>query len=93
MKQMQRGAIVKNKAGRDGESYYIILRTDGHFAYVVDGYGRTIQKPKKKNPRHLQDTGKMAEIHINERSKDIESENAKIRKEIRRIERMEVVDV
>lgn len=93
MKQMQRGAIVKNKAGRDGDSHFIVLRIDGNFAYIVDGEGRTIQKPKKKNLRHLHPTGEITQISINERSKDIENENAKIRKEIRRIEKTEVVDV
>lgn len=93
MKTLQKGAIVKNKAGRDGESLFIVLRIDENFAYLVDGEGRSIQKPKKKNPKHLQATGQKAEIEINEKSKDIESENAKIRKEIRRIKRTEVVDV
>ena len=84
--------IVKNKAGRDGEHIYIVLKADEQFVYVVDGDKRTLQKPKRKNPRHLQRTGKIANIIINEASKDITSENAKIKKEIKRIQ-TEVVDV
>lgn len=92
MNKFQKGMIVKNKAGRDGEHIYIVLKTDEQFVYVVDGDKRTLQKPKRKNPRHLQQTGKIADIIINEASKDITSENAKIKKEIKRIQ-TEVVDV
>lgn len=92
MNKFQRGMVVKNKAGRDGDQIYLVLRAKEEFVWVVDGDKRTIQKPKKKNPKHLQRTNKTAQIDINEQSKDLASENAKIRKEIKRIQ-TEVVDV
>lgn len=93
MNKLEIGAIAKNKAGRDENALYIVIALDKDYAYVVDGSNRTLQKPKRKNPKHLQATGQKMQISIDLKSKDIDSENAKIRKELRRIEKTEVNNV
>lgn len=57
MEQLKAGMIVKNTAGHDGDKFVVVLSVepDG-YALVVDGKRRKIEKPKRKNPRHLQRT-------------------------------------
>ena len=49
----QRGQVVWSRAGHDKGSFFIVLSTDGEFAYIADGRGRTIASPKKKKLIHL----------------------------------------
>ncbi len=53
--QMQPGQIVKSLAGRDQGKIYLIIgfHTDGR-ALLAEGRMWTINKPKKKNVKHLQ---------------------------------------
>lgn len=43
-------------AGHDSGSYYAVIRAENGFAYIADGKLRKVEKPKKKNPLHLQKT-------------------------------------
>lgn len=45
-------AIVK--AGHDRGKIYLIHHEEGEFVYLVNGDNRIIEKPKKKNRRHIQ---------------------------------------
>ena len=93
MNELKIGTIAKNKAGREKGKIYIIIAMDDQYAYVVDGDQRGIENPKRKNPKHLQATKHVMQITINEQTKDIPNENAKIRKEIRRIGKTEEIYV
>lgn len=46
--------FAKSLSGHDKGQTYLILRHDGQFAYLADGTGRTVEKPKKKNGKHCQ---------------------------------------
>ena len=48
------GQIVKSLAGHDRDSYYMIVRSEGRFIWVVDGSKRKLDNPKKKNTGHVQ---------------------------------------
>ena len=52
---MQSLRIVRSKAGRDKDRLFIVLRedTDGYLE-IADGMLRTLDKPKRKKPRHLE---------------------------------------
>ena len=52
------GQLVSSKAGRDKGHYYLIYALDDVNGRVllVDGRKRNIEKPKMKNPLHLQNT-------------------------------------
>ena len=50
------GMVVKSMAGHDSGSYYAVIRADNGFAYIADGKLHKVEKPKKKNPLHLQKT-------------------------------------
>ena len=47
------GTIVKAKAGRDKENFFVVVKTEDGFAYIADGKRRKVENPKKKNPLHL----------------------------------------
>ena len=50
------GMIVKSDAGRDQQRYYVVVAVEGGFVYIADGRRRKVEKPKRKNPRHLKAT-------------------------------------
>lgn len=40
-------------AGHDSGKYYVILKIDGEYVYLVDGKIRTLDRPKKKKQMHI----------------------------------------
>ncbi|MBO8169411.1 MAG: hypothetical protein H0Z35_09545 [Thermoanaerobacteraceae bacterium] len=61
-RELKRGQLVYSLAGRDkGETYIVLEVLDEKFVSVVNGRKRTVDKPKKKNIRHLQPVNKFAE--------------------------------
>jgi ribosomal protein L14E/L6E/L27E len=56
MVTLQRGKIVKSMSGHDAGSFYVVLKVEGMFVWIADGRRRTVEKPKKKNQKHLAKT-------------------------------------
>ena len=55
------GEIVKSTAGRDKDTYYLIIDIESKRKIkVVDGVKRKFNNPKYKNSRHLESTGQIA---------------------------------
>lgn len=48
------GMFATSKAGHDKGNVYFIFREDQEYVYLVDGVIRTLDKPKKKNKKHIQ---------------------------------------
>lgn len=48
------GAVVISIAGREKNQIFLILKTEGNVAYLINGKARPIESPKKKNFKHLQ---------------------------------------
>ena len=56
------GTVVYSRAGRDEGSYYMIYEiVDSDYVLIVDGDTRRLAKPKKKNIKHLKNTGEVLE--------------------------------
>lgn len=55
--QLQIGSIVFSKMGRDAGKYYIIVKLDEQFCYIADGSLRKLKNPKKKNIKHVKNSG------------------------------------
>ena len=47
------GSFVRSVAGRDTGKIYVILASDTEYVYLVDGKIRTMDRPKKKNKKHV----------------------------------------
>lgn len=54
------GQLVRSRAGRDCDRFYLVYRIEGRFLYLVDGRAHPVTRPKKKNPRHVATCGKVA---------------------------------
>ncbi len=51
-------AVVKSCAGRDKNNLYVVVGTlDYPYVWIADGRKYKVDKPKKKNCRHLQLVG------------------------------------
>jgi len=60
--ELRLGQLVFSKAGRDkGKVFLVVSIASSPFVYVADGEMRRIEKPKKKNVRHLHNTGIVSE--------------------------------
>lgn len=47
------GLVVKAKAGRDKDQFFVVVGFSGKEVVICNGKRRTLLKPKKKNVRHL----------------------------------------
>lgn len=48
------GSFVRSKKGRDKENIYIVKRIFDKKLELVDGNGKTLEKPKIKNIKHIE---------------------------------------
>lgn len=48
------GMMVKSIAGHDKKKLYMIVHEQGDHVYVCDGELKTVDRPKKKNKKHVQ---------------------------------------
>ncbi|MBQ8648654.1 MAG: KOW domain-containing RNA-binding protein [Clostridia bacterium] len=52
-----RGRIVCSKAGRDKDDFAVVVGSEGNFLLICDGKQRPLERPKRKNIKHLAFTG------------------------------------
>ena len=64
---MEKGRIVKSKAGKDKEQFYIVVDYKDTRAYLSDGKLRKLCNPKSKNPKHLAVTSTVVPMPENDR--------------------------
>ncbi|MGI5894536.1 MAG: KOW domain-containing RNA-binding protein [Candidatus Merdivicinus sp.] len=55
------GAVVQSIRGHD-EGYFAVVRVEGAFAYLANGKQRPLEKPKKKNLKHLRATSTVLDL-------------------------------
>ena len=55
------GRIVCSKAGRDKDYFMVVVKEEGDFVCVCDGKERPLDRPKRKNKKHLQFTNTVLE--------------------------------
>lgn len=59
---MELGTIVYSKSGHDAHRFYVVVEKSGGWVYIADGRRRKLEKPKRKNPRHLAKTAKQVAL-------------------------------
>ena len=57
------GRIVMSKAGRDKNKAQVILKVTENYLLVCDGKERPVERPKRKNPKHLKLTNTYLKAH------------------------------
>lgn len=79
------GQIVRSTAGHDkGGIFFVIENVDDDYVLIADGDLRRIDKPKKKNVRHLQPFNKVDKVIAEKISAGVPIENFELRKELER---------
>ena len=56
------GDIVVSITGHDRGEHYLVIDCDKDFIYVANGRLKTLDKPKKKNKKHVSRLGKSEEF-------------------------------
>lgn len=54
MEKFEIGMLSVSRAGHDIGNVYVIIKADNEYVYLVDGKIRTLDRPKKKNIKHIQ---------------------------------------
>jgi len=57
--QIEVGRVVRSKAGHDSNDIFAVVGTDEKYVFISDGKQRKVEKPKRKNPKHLEVTSYM----------------------------------
>ena len=57
------GRIVVSKAGRDKTKVMVVVKETENYLLVCDGKERPVERPKRKNPKHLRLTKLYLEAH------------------------------
>ena len=57
------GKVVISNAGRDKNKMMVIVKETENYLLVCDGKERPVERPKRKNPKHLKITGLSLEAH------------------------------
>lgn len=55
--QLTKGCVAKSLFGRDAGRFYAVLSVEGNAALIADGKVRRVERPKRKNAKHLCATG------------------------------------
>ena len=66
------GMLASSKAGHDQKTVYVIIDEDDENVYLADGRSRTVDRPKKKNRKHIQIIKKKQMIRPADGYKDLE---------------------
>lgn len=79
------GQVVISQAGRDKGHYYMVVKVlNNNHVLLVDGKMKTLEKPKKKNIKHLQKyAGRDSEL--TESIKSLKVKDQDIREAIKRL--------
>lgn len=56
------GNVVLSLAGHDKGRAMVVTRIDGETVFVADGKERKLEKPKKKNKKHVRPTHREIEL-------------------------------
>lgn len=74
--ELENGQLVISLSGRDKGKMLVVTGREGSFVLVCDGKERPLERPKKKNPKHIQATSMFIES-------DSMATNLKLRKKLR----------
>lgn len=77
------GMLASSKAGHDKDMIYVIIKEEAEYVYLADGDVRTIDKPKKKNKKHIQIIKKYLEADASEHIRAGHLDDIEIKKAIK----------
>lgn len=88
------GMLAFSKAGHDKDTVYVIVGEEADTVYLSDGRLKPVEKPKKKNIRHIQIMKKIMDKEVAEKLQQGKTvRNEEIRKIIKDFLKQEVTNV
>ena len=63
---LKKGSVVRSLAGRDKDRLLMVTAVQDDAVLVCDGKERPLERAKRKNPRHIADTGFVLDKHAAE---------------------------
>ena len=54
---VRQGDVVRSAAGHDKDQFFLVLREEGDFLWLVDGKSRRLETPKRKRRKHVASAG------------------------------------
>lgn len=70
MPELKIGSVVQNISGHD-EGFFVVVKIDNSFVYIANGKSRLLEKPKKKNLKHIRLSGTVLELKRMETNKKL----------------------
>ncbi|MBQ8123817.1 MAG: KOW domain-containing RNA-binding protein [Ruminococcus sp.] len=58
----QLGSVVKAQAGRDSGGFFAVVRLEEEYCFIADGKSRKLERPKRKNIKHLSFTNSVIDL-------------------------------
>lgn len=55
--RFQPAQIVRSCCGHDRDQLFVVLGVEGSYVLLIDGKRRRVERPKRKNARHVQAVG------------------------------------
>ena len=52
--EIEVGRVVRSKAGHDSNDIFAVVGSDENYVFIIDGKERRVEKPKRKNPKHVE---------------------------------------
>ncbi|MCM1153857.1 MAG: RNA-binding protein [Roseburia sp.] len=74
------GMLATSRAGHDKDNVYVIIKEETEYVYLADGKSKTVQKPKKKNKKHIQIIKKCPQEDFPERVRTGQADDIEIRR-------------
>lgn len=82
-----RGKLAISKSGHDKDSIYVIIKEDADKVLLADGRLKTVEKPKRKNKKHIQIIKKLPKEITEMLPQDREFRNEEVKRAIKLYER------
>ena len=56
----QQAQIVRSRSGHDKDQLFCVMAVEGSFVLLADGKRRRVEKPKRKNVKHVEGVGEFS---------------------------------
>ena len=61
--KLKTGSVVRADAGRDCNSFFVVISVEENYCFIADGKSRKLDKPKRKNIKHICPTNSMIDLN------------------------------
>lgn len=70
---LEPGSVVRAIAGRDKNKFFCVVEKTQDSVYLADGKTRRLEKPKRKNVKHIQATTTRLDLRVVDTNKKLKA--------------------